>query len=179
MSEEPLKQGFIEVIGLVDSECQTAIDYASNALRAKVTPLQMELLQQFKIRFFRSEEKRGSHVDFKKKEIACNRDDAVMSLQQSENYLVEQGVIEPGDTTNLLPDIKDQPWSTLTSELVHECGHVLDMSSGGNAYHRLAPEFSPTKYGSREPHEAFAEAFRFWIFDGELADEAKKWLKKL
>ena len=136
----------------------------------------MELLKQFRIRFFKSDEKRGSHVDFENKEIVCNSDDAMMSLQQSEDYLVEQGIIESGDTINLLPDIKDQPWSTLTSELVHESGHILDKLSGGDSYSRLDPKFSPTKYGSEEPHEAFAEAFRFYVFGAadRLSPEALK-----
>lgn len=174
MSEEPLKQSSFEILGPADPECQVAVDAAADALKTKLSPLQVELLQRFKIRFFKSEEEHGSHVDFENTEIVCNRDDVMMSLQQSEDYLVEQGVIEPGDTTSLLPDAKDRPWSTLTSELVHEYGHVIDKLSGGPAYSRLDPKFSPTKYGSKEPHETFAEAFRFYILDGELSPEARQ-----
>ncbi len=174
MSEEPPRQGSFEVFGEVEPECQDAIDFVEQVLRAKLDDQQMAMLRMYKIRFFKSDEDHGAHVDFEHKEIACNRDDAAMSLQESEDFLVGKGIIEPGDTTTLLRSIKDNPWSTLVSELVHEYGHVLDKNSGGAAYRRLDPSLSPTKYGSKESHEAFADAFRIWIFDGKLNDEAKK-----
>ncbi len=59
--------------------------------------------------------------------------------------------------------------------IIHESGHILDKRSPGLAYERIEASFSPTKYGRIEgPHEAFAEAFTYWVFDADLNPEAKE-----
>ncbi len=84
-----------------------------------------------------------------------------LTLQEAEDSLVQAGIFEPGQRTNVLPNIKDEPWSTIVYELTHEMGHIIGEQSGVN----MDTALSPTKYGRKAPHEAFAEAFTYWVFD--------------
>lgn len=100
-----------------------------------------------------------------------------LSLQESEDFLVAEGWIEPGDRTRLLPDIKDKPWSSLVYDLVHELAHVIDGKVPGDKYERLDPKLAPTKYGKRNAREAFAEAFTYWVFGQPVDPEAEEVIK--
>lgn len=156
-----------------DPECQWALDYVFKALKTKV-PNKLPLIQKFKLRFEKTTKIRGAQVLFDRKEIVANQADEAMSLRESEAYLVKQGMILPGQSTSLLPGMIDRPWSTLVKELVHECGHIVDKLSPGPAYKRLDPKLSPTHYGNKAPHEAFAEAFTYYVFGKPIAPEAQR-----
>lgn len=84
-----------------------------------------------------------------------------MTLQESEDFLVREGWFETGERTRVLPDIKYVPWSTVVYELTHELGHIAGSRAGVD----VDSELSPTKYGRRARHEAFAEAFTYWVFE--------------
>lgn len=154
-------------------DCEWAIDFAMNALQHKIGD-KMPLVYGFNLRLVEPADFHGAHVDFDRKEIVANRKDEAMSLSDSEAHLVKQGIVQPGESVSLLPEIADRPWSTLAKELVHESGHILDKLLPGAAYNRLDPSLSPTIYGSKEPHEAFAEAFTYYVFGADITPGAKK-----
>ena len=102
-----------------------------------------------------------------------------LSLQESEDILVAEGYIEPGERTKVLPDIKDKRWSSLVYDMVHELAHVIDGKMSGDKYERLDPKLAPTKYGKRNAREAFAEAFTYWVFGQPVDPEAERAIKEV
>lgn len=102
-----------------------------------------------------------------------------LSLQASEDIMVADGWVEPGERTKVLPNIKDKPWSSLVYDLVHELGHIVDGKAPGNKYERIDPKIAPTKYGKRNSREAFAETFTYWVFRQLVNPEAESVIKEV
>ena len=76
------------------------------------------------------------------------------------------------------PD-EQRPGGALEYTLVHEIGHILDgQTKTGEAYHRVAANESPTKYGretdewhsDNKDHEAFAEGFAHAVYGMPISE---------
>ncbi len=99
-----------------------------------------------------------------------------MSLLESESYLVNQGVLKPGDWTGVMTEAEAHaPASCLEYNILHELGHMLgDEHITGNEI-----EGSPTKYGKTKPKEALAEAFVHLFYGMELSKNMSDHLRQL
>ena len=92
---------------------------------------------------------------------------ALMTLQHAENYLVELGILNPGDWTALADA------DTIQGELavVHELGHILEATvhrEEGVAFADLRRVDATTKYGQLKAKEDYAEAFVYEVYRGSL-----------
>lgn len=112
--------------------------------------------------------------------IILDKDKNSMSLSEAERYVMTQTdyEIEEGEMTSLSP-YPDQPFSSATTNIVHESAHILDWKSPGNKYNRLETKYSPSVYGKRGPHEAFAVAFTDYVFGKEIPPEAQLAIKEI
>ena len=175
MTEQIQSRNKVEFVGVEDKDCEQAVTAALDALEKKLGRT-FKLLSGFTfIIGGTGEPKQGGEVDFIHKDVRFNARDNKMSIQQAEDYLVTRGLLETCDWTEVAPQIKDLPWSSLQMGIIHESGHIVDKLLPGPAYERMDVALGPTKYGREKgTHEAFAEAFTYWIFDAELSDEARK-----
>ncbi|MBA3679026.1 hypothetical protein H0W80_02455 [Candidatus Saccharibacteria bacterium] len=88
----------------------------------------------------------------------------ILTLDQAEAQLVPLDILEPGDWADLKTD-----QSTLTAQttFVHEVGHILDEKVNGHEqsaqFRALNLSEAPTKYGSAQPHEDYAESFMYLV----------------
>jgi hypothetical protein len=96
-----------------------------------------------------------------------------MSLLDAENFLISLEILSPGDWTKAYKD-NTKPWSSLIYTLIHEFGHIVDGNAEGDAYHRIDAKWSPTKYGSKNESETFAEVFTYWILGVTLDKNLEK-----
>ncbi len=108
----------------------------------------------------------GGHAIAEENRIEMDKTKSAMSINEARKYLTSQGIIEEGEEIGNLIGESDEPWSEMVPGLIHEVGHIIDWRAPGNKYQRLDPVDSPTKYGqTKGPHEAFAEAFTYWVYD--------------
>lgn len=156
--------------GLGD-ECREMVDFALGVLEDKLGDQLKDKLAHVTVKIGPGLVDGGGEAKAEEGLILLDSDKMVLSLQQSEDFLVQAGYYEPTERTRTLPDRKDRPWSTLAYELVHEFGHMVDFHLPGEPYHRVSADLSPTKYGKKQPHEAFAEIFTYWVFDQESPPE--------
>ena len=173
---EPQQSGQldIEIRGIQDDACQQAVNKAMKLLGKKLPRSVQELVVATKITIADNLIESGGLTRAKAKEIILDATKNALSLQSAEDFLVGAGYLEPGDWTKALPSSKNQAWSCLTYQFIHEFGHLIDGLSKGSSYERLGTESSPTKYGKTSLSESFAEAFTYWVFDLTLAREAQQ-----
>lgn len=167
---EPLN---IKVSGVGEGLYKHALHQALGVLSEKLSLKIKQLIVGTQIVIGEGLIQSGGLTHAEDKKIILDAAKNALSLQTAEDYLVEGGYLNKGDWTNALPSSKDQKWSCLTYQLIHEFGHLIDGLSIGKPYKRLDSEFSPTKYGKTSSSESFAEAFAYWIFDLETSPEAK------
>lgn len=165
---EKLKVEYAEGLG---DACRGMVDFALGKLETKLDSETLDKLAGVTVKIGPRLTEGGGEAKADENIILLNSDKVKMTLQESENFLVQEGYFEPGERTRTLPDIKDQPWSTLVYELVHEFGHII----GGE----IPTALSPTKYGKRAEYEAFCEAFAYWIFDQPIEPEAERKIMEL
>lgn len=164
----------VEIVGVQGEECQRSIDEALWLLSKKLHSKLLDLVDRTEIIITNGLIESGGLTKAEEKKIILDADKNALSLQAAEDFLVEAGFLNLNDWTKSLPDSKDQPWSCLTYQLIHEFGHLIDGLAIGKPYERLSTEFSPTKYGTTSSSEAFAEAFAYWTFDLTVAREAQQ-----
>lgn len=164
---------YVEYADGLDEACHEMVGVALGLLDDKLGDSMKQQLTTVTVKIGPDIVDGGGEARAEEDLVLLNSSKVVLSLQQSEDLLVEAGYFEPTERTRTLPDIKGQPWSTLVYELVHEFGHVVDYHMPGEPYNRIRPELSPTKYGKKSAHEAFAEMFTYWVFGQEVSSEAE------
>lgn len=164
----------IEINGIFNEDCQRAVNEAQGRLNKKLPPGIKELIAGTEITIADGQIESGGLTKAEEKKIILDATKNALSLQTAEGFLVEAGYLRLGDWTKALPDIKNQPWTCLTYQLIHEFGHLVDGLSGGKTYERLGTQLSPTKYGETSSSESFAEAFTYWVFELDLKPEARQ-----
>lgn len=163
----------------LDDACHEMVGVAFGLLDDKLSNSMKEKLAKITVRIGPALIDGGGEARAEDSLILLDSNKMVLSLQESEDLLVQAGYFNQTERTRVLPELKDQPWSTLVYELVHEFGHIVDYHMPGEPYHRIAPELSPTKYGQKSAHETFAEVFTYWVFNQELPSEAQMILSEL
>ncbi len=162
------------ISGAKGKECQKAIDKATERLTQALSPKVLDLLKGTEVIIGKNIINSGAQTFAEEKRIILDSDKNALTLQEAEDYLVSVDVLRRGDWVKTLPLEKDTKWSCLTYQLVHEVGHVIDgLTKQGNPYHRLAVEYSPTKYGEVSETEAFAEALTYTVFGITIDEHAK------
>lgn len=164
----------VEISGIKNEDCQEAIEVAIGLLSKKLPPSMQALVKGTEITIADGLIESGGLTKAEDKKIILDATKNTLSLQTAEDFLVEAGYLNKGDWTKALPETKNQEWSCLTYQLIHEFGHLIDGLAGGDSYTRLSQQLSPTKYGSTSSSEAFAEAFAYWVFELDQAPEAQK-----
>ncbi|MEI7632067.1 MAG: hypothetical protein WCJ60_01970 [bacterium] len=164
----------IEIKGMSDEACQRAVNEATEVLSKRLPSYVQKLIFGTEITIANGLIESGGLTKAEEKKIILDATKNALSLQSAEDLLVSAGYLEPGDWTKALPFSKEQPWSCLTYQLVHEFGHLIDGLSSGEPYDRLGTQFSPTKYGETSPSESFAEAFAYWVFELDLEPDAQQ-----
>lgn len=155
----------------VDS-CDQAITYALQLLDKKLPINVKALISGSVIIIANGLTESGGEADAKEKKIILDLEKNKLSLQEAEDFLVQEKILNEGDWTVTLLKNKDKKWSCLTYQLVHEFGHIIDGRQKGDSYNRLKPNLSPTKYGKNSPSEAFSEAFTYWILGSKQQEKA-------
>ena len=163
----------LKISGVNESSRNLALNEALDLLTKKLPPAVKQLVLNTKVVIGEGLIESGGFTNAENKQITLDAGKNALSLQEAENLLIEAGYLRPGDWTKALPLSKDQKWSCLTYQFVHEFGHLIDGLSDGEAYNRLSVQASPTKYGITSASESFAEAFAYWIFDLDILSEAK------
>ncbi len=159
-----------EIQGEREAECLTAIEASLVRIDTHGNEETINALQGVKVKIGEGLVDGGGQAIASERLVLMDYSKMKMSLQESENFLVEKGEFLPGQRTKCLPRQKDESWSTLRYELVHELAHIIDETLPGPMRHRLPRSLSPTLYGKKADHEAFAEAFTYWIYDQPLPD---------
>ena len=170
MSREPLAESSFEIYGIEGEDCQQAVDRALQALTQRLPQNGAAILPGIRIDIGHNLTESGGEADPDTRRIVLDAGKNSHSLQETENLLVKQGILDLDDWIVVLPEVKDEPWSTLSYNIPHEVGHLL----GGD----LLPEFAPTQYGRDKPGEAFPEAFTYWIYGKPIAPEAEKAIRE-
>ncbi|MHB1864878.1 MAG: hypothetical protein ACYCPS_01780 [Candidatus Saccharimonadales bacterium] len=164
----------VRVDGIIGSDCKRAVSFALDILEVKLSSSAKSIINGTIVQIANGLIQSGASTDAEHKKIILDADKNSLSLQEAEDLLVSEGILNPDDWTRALVFVKNEPWSCITYQLIHEFGHIIDGLSKGNKYKRLKPEFSPTKYGKENETEAFSEAFSYWLFDLNMAPEAKQ-----
>ncbi len=164
----------VEISGISEASCSQALDDAFNLLDKKLPLAVKQLIASTKIIIGSGLIESGGFTNAEERIITLDAGKNALTLQAAEDFLIEAGYLNLGDWTKALPLSKDQKWSCLTYQLVHEVGHLVDGLSSGNAYKRLSTQLSPTKYGAVGTSESFAEAFAHWVFDLDILPEARQ-----
>jgi hypothetical protein len=177
MSEKITKQESIGQLGLEVSEDNTeaarrALDTAASLLLRKLPGRLVNQIRGTKVFIDNGLTEGGGVANAEEKTILLDSEKNKLSLQKAEDYLVQEGYLNQGDWTKAIPQQKDEEWSCLTYQTIHEVGHLVDFLAEGESYKRLEGHHSPTKYGESGPVEAFAEAFTYWILDQDIDPEA-------
>lgn len=164
----------LHISGSKDEECQKAIDEAVERLTKVLSPKVLELLHGTEVIIGEGVINSGAQTFAEEKKIILDSEKNSLTLQEAEDFLVSVDVLDRGDWVKALPQEKDNKWSCLTYQLVHEVGHVIDgLTKQGNPYHRLATAHSPTKHGKASETEAFAEAFTYVVFGIAIDEQAQ------
>lgn len=111
----------------------------------------------------------GGRVDAEQRYIQVDYAKNKLALSKVERFLVDEGTLEQGDWVRLAADAT-AAGSFFPVNFIHEVGHITGTMAG----RELDPALSPTKYGRSAPHEAFAEAFTYFVYDQPQASEAEQ-----
>ncbi len=169
----------IKAIGISEPDCMSAVSFALSSLEHKLPHAQQKLIAGTEIEIADGVITSGANTDAKNKKIILDATKNSLSLVSAENLLVKAEILSPDDWTKALTYAKNEPWSCLTYQLVHEFGHIIDGLSPGESYNRMSADLSPTKYGSANQTESFAEVFAYWIFDLPIDAKAKQIIEEL
>ena len=170
----PMAIDGFEVFGLEELASVKAAQVAFSMINEKLPAQALGLLEGITITLGDNLTESGAETDAENGTVLLDKNKNSLSLQAAENYLVSEGYLDIGDWVAALPEQKDNPWSCLTYQLIHEICHVIDGRSEGNKYNRLEASKSPTKYGHKNSSEAFAEALTYWICGLPLDPEVAK-----
>ncbi len=169
----------LELRGFDEPGSLQAAQFALDLIGAKLTPEQLKKLAGVVISVGDDLTDSGGLADAKNNTVVLDKIKNNFSLSEVEPWLVEQGFLNPGDwTKTMAEDSVNSKWSTLTYQLIHELGHIVDGRSVGVKYMRLDPSLSPTKYGSGDASEAFAEAFAHYVLGAPTGEAVKDVLDK-
>jgi hypothetical protein len=168
-----------KVTGISGSDCLSVISFALNLLEERLPRTSQKLVSSVDVVIANGLINSGAQTIAEDKKIILDAEKNSKSLDDAEKLLVNAKILNKGDWTKALPHAKHEPWSCLSYQLVHEFGHLLDGLNVGSKYNRLNASLSPTKYGSVNSSEAFAEAFAYWIFDLPLEVKAKEVIDKI
>ncbi len=152
----------VEVQDTISPECRTALDRAIDSLESSLGDKFNEVCGGLTVRIGDNLVDGGGQANAEENLILLDRQKMAMTLQAAEDLLVAMGEFNPGERTAVLTEIKDEPYSCLVYELIHETGHLVDAKLPGEAYGRISPELGLTKYGKKNSWEAFAEVFTYW-----------------
>ena len=169
----------VQVEGSAGRSCQQALDVSLELLNTKLSSNIKNLMAGAVIVIGDGLIESGGQTDAESRRITLDAGKNKLSLQAAEDLLDGVGYLNAGDWTKALPTSKNSEWSCLTYQLVHEFGHLVDGLSEGAMYKRLSMDLNPTKYGSTNTSESFAEAFAYWIFGLELSPEASQVVDKI
>lgn len=169
----------VEVVGATDVACSSAVKFALELLDHKLSENLLMLVSGTKVEIEDGVIDSGAQTYAEQKKIILDARKNALSLKEAEILLVKDGTLNSGDWSKALKFAKNEPWSCLTYQLVHEFGHLIDGLSGGPKYERLGTSLSPTKYGSTNSSETFAEVFAYWVFDLPFKPQAKKVIEEL
>lgn len=158
----------VEVQGGASPECKEALDLAVDYLESSLKDRFDVVCGGLTVRIGHNLVDGGGEAKAEENLILLDRQKMAMTLHEVEDLLVAMGEFNPGERTKPLDDIKDNPYSCLVYELVHETGHIADWKLPGSKYNRISPKLSPTKYGKKNSWEAFAELFTYWTFGQPL-----------
>lgn len=164
----------ITITGIVDDKCRQSSKVALDLIEKKLPIRVKQILGGSEIIIANGLINGGGLTNAEEKKIFLDADKNRLSLEEAEDILVATGYLHEGDWRSALPTIKNEAWSCLVYQLVHEFGHLVDGLCGGQTYKRLSVATSPTKYGQLNEAEAFAEAFAYWIFDLKMSSRAKQ-----
>lgn len=114
----------------------------------------------------------GGQVDAARRYMQMNYRNNLLSVREAEAFLVRRGDFNPGERVRLVAD-PDKPAGVFPVELTHEVGHIVGEMAGMD----LSADKSPTKYGLRAAHEAFAEAFLYFVYTYPLEEEVANRVK--
>ncbi len=169
----------LELRGFDEPGSLQAAQFALDLIGAKLTPEQLKKLAGVVISVGENLTESGGRADAENNTVVLDKIKNNFSLSEVEPWLVEQGFLNPGDwTKTMAEDSVNSKWSTLTYQLIHELGHIVDGRSVGDKYMRLDPSLSPTKYGSEDASEAFAEAFAHYVLGAPTGEAVKDVLDK-
>jgi hypothetical protein len=176
--DKPLPLG-IKATGINEPDCMSAVIFALNILEDKLPQAQKKLIIGTEVKIVNGVIASGAQTNAAKREIILDADKNALSLKAAEDFLVAAKVLNPDDWSKALKLVKNKPWSCLTYQLIHEFGHIIDGLSPGMPYRRMDINLSPTKYGSINQTESFAEVFTYWVFSLGIDKRAKQILEKL
>lgn len=169
----------LELSGFDEPGSLQAAQFALDKIGEKLTPEQLEKLAGVVISVGDDLTDSGGRADAENNRVVLDKAKNQLSISVAEALLVEQGFLNPGDwTKTMAEDSVSSKWSTLTYQLIHELGHIVDGRSVGDKYMRLDRSLSPTKYGSEDASEAFAEAFAHYVLGAPTGEAVKDVLDK-
>lgn len=163
------------IIGESQPELLGALDFTLDKLKKRMGERADELLADVTVKIGSGLVEGGGQAVAEENLVLLDLEKMRMTLQASEDFLVQEGYFKPGERTRILPDHKDEPWSTMIYELTHELGHIVGERTGVE----FDKSFSPTKYGQSSPHEAFAEAFTYWVWEFPQSSQIEKVFSEL
>jgi hypothetical protein len=169
----------IKVVGVNEPTCMNAVNFALDLLDHKLPASIKKLIHGTEVEIVTGAIESGALTNAEEKKITLDAKKNELSLVEAENLLVKVNILRAGDWVKALTFAKNEPWSCLTYQLVHEFGHLIDGISSGDSYNRLSPKLSPTKYGSTSSSESFAENFAYWIFDLDIDSKASRVIESL
>lgn len=164
----------VEVQGVVSLDCKAALDEVFKRLKNVLKDQFADVCNGLTIRIGDDLVEGGGEAKAEENLILLDRKKMTMTLQDAEDLLVKIELFNPGERTKTLVGLADKPWSCLIYELIHETGHIADWKLPGAKYNRVDPQLSPTKYGKKNPWEAFAEIFTYWVLGTPLDDATRK-----
>lgn len=176
-AEVPLKERVIVEYGFEEAEqevCKAMLGQAFDLLDAKLNDDARNRLTGVKLEIGPGVTEGGGQALVDQNRILLDSDKVRLSLQQSEDFLVQEGYFNPGERTQVFPDIKDEPWSTLVYELVHETAHFFDEDMSLDLSPTQYPKAKEEKDGQPAGHEVFCESYVYWIADAPMDAEAKR-----
>lgn len=163
-----------EFQGEVTADCQKNLARAFEYLDEAIGDVLFERCAGLHIKIGDNLTDGGGEAKAKDNLVVLDYNKMSMSLQESEDLLVREGWFNKDERARTLPEIKDEPWSTLVYDAIHEVGHIFDERSPGDKNNRLNLSISPTKYGKEKANEAFPEAFTYFVLKQPLDPEALK-----
>ena len=123
----------LELRGFDEPGSLQAAQFALDLIGAKLTPEQLKKLAGVVISVGENLTESGGRADAENNTVVLDKIKNNFSLSEVEPWLVEQGFLNPGDwTKTMAEDSVNSKWSTLTYQLIHELGHIVDGRSVGD-----------------------------------------------